>query len=70
MSLYSIGLFVALGLIAVIWFAYVAPSERRYYDKKLQLLQERIKKRRQFLAEEKSAGQGNSTDSSNDGDEE
>jgi hypothetical protein len=70
MSLYSIGLFVALGLIAVIWFAYVAPSERRYYDKKLQLLQERIEKRQRFAAEEKSAGQGNSTDSSNDGDEE
>jgi hypothetical protein len=65
MSIYSIGLLVALGLIAVIWFAYVAPSERRYYDKKLQMLQERIEKRRQILAEEESTGQGSSPDSSN-----
>jgi len=46
---YSIGILVALGLIAVIWIAFVAPSERRYHEKKLQLLQDRIEKRRVFL---------------------
>lgn len=37
---------VAAILIAVIWFVFVAPSERRYHDKKLRLLQERIERRR------------------------
>jgi hypothetical protein len=52
MSLYSTGLLVATALVAVIWFAFVAPSERRYHEKKLQLLQERIEKRRLSLQEE------------------
>jgi hypothetical protein len=52
MSLYSTGLLVATALVAVIWFAFIAPSERRYHEKKLQLLQERIEKRRQYLQEE------------------
>ena len=52
MSLYSTGLLVATALVAVIWFAFVAPSERRYHEKKLQLLQERIEKRRLYLREE------------------
>ena len=52
MSLYGTGLLVATALVAVIWFAFVAPSERRYHEKKLQLLQERIEKRRQYLQEE------------------
>jgi hypothetical protein len=52
MSLYSTGLLVATALVAVIWFAFVAPSERRYHEKKLQLLQERIEKRRLSLDEE------------------
>ncbi len=52
MSLYSTGLLVATALVAVIWFAFVAPSERRYHEKKLRLLQERIEKRRLSLQEE------------------
>jgi hypothetical protein len=52
MSLYSTGLLVATALVAVIWFAFVAPSERRYHEKKLQLLQERIEKRRLSLDDE------------------
>ena len=49
MPSYSIGILVAMGLIAVIWIAFVAPAERRYHEKKLQLLRERIEKRRVFL---------------------
>ena len=57
MSLYSTGLLVATALVAVIWFAFVAPSERRYHEKKLHLLQERIEKRRLSLQEEASEQQ-------------
>ncbi len=46
MSTSGIGFLVAAILIAVIWFVFVAPSERRYHDKKLRLLQERIERRR------------------------
>jgi len=63
MSLYSIGLLVATALVAVIWFAFVAPSERRYHEKKLQLLQERIEKRRLSLQEEESEQQENAAKS-------
>ncbi len=49
MPSYSIGILVALGLIAVIWITFVVPSERRYHERKLQLLQDRIEKRRVFL---------------------
>lgn len=63
MSLYSTGLLVATALVAVIWFAFVAPSERRYHEKKLQLLQERIEKRRLSLQEEESAQQDNAVNS-------
>ena len=47
MSMSVIGLIVALLLIAVIWFAFVAPSERRYHERKLRLMQERIERRKQ-----------------------
>jgi hypothetical protein len=63
MSLYSTGLLVATALVAVIWFAFVAPSERRYHEKKLQLLQERIEKRRLSLQEEAPEQQGDAVNS-------
>lgn len=37
----------ALALIAVLWFVVVAPSEKRYHARKLELMQERIARRRQ-----------------------
>lgn len=45
MNVSVIGLLVAVALIVVIWFAFVAPSERRYHQRKLKLMQERIEKR-------------------------
>ena len=45
MNVSVIGLLVAAALIVVIWFAFVAPSERRYHQRKLQLMQERIERR-------------------------
>ena len=65
MSLYSTGLLVTTALVAVIWFAFVAPSERRYHEKKLQLLQERIEKRRQYLQKEAPEQQDDAVRSAN-----
>ena len=53
-----IGLLVAVALIVVIWFVFVAPSERRYHERKLELMQERIEKRKQHLKEEKARRDG------------
>lgn len=45
MNVSVVGLLAAVALIVVIWFAFVAPSERRYHQRKLKLMQERIEKR-------------------------
>ena len=47
-----VGMFVALGLILVIWFAFVAPAERRYHARKLKILEERIARRQARLNEQ------------------
>ncbi|MDH4107595.1 MAG: hypothetical protein OEW35_04715 [Gammaproteobacteria bacterium] len=46
MSVQLIGTLVALGVGLVVWFGVVVPSERRYHERKLKLLQERIERRR------------------------
>ena len=51
MSTTVVGMVVALALIAIIWFVFVAPSERRYHDRKLRLMQERIERHRQHVEE-------------------
>ena len=51
MSTTVVGMIVALALIAVVWFAFVVPSERRYHERKLQLMQERIERHRQHVEE-------------------
>ena len=51
MSTTVVGMIVALALIAVVWFVFVAPSERRYHERKLQLMQERIERHRQHVEE-------------------
>ena len=45
MSVQLIGTLVALVVGLVVWFAFVVPSERRYHERKLRLLQERIERR-------------------------
>jgi len=47
MSVQLIGTLVALVVGLVVWFAFVVPSERRYHERKLLLLQERIERRQQ-----------------------
>lgn len=47
------GLLVASALVVVIWFAFVAPSERRYHERKLKIVQERLERRRERLNEER-----------------
>lgn len=56
MSIQVIGLLIALALVLVIWFAFVAPSERQYHERKLKLLQERIERREQGEGAEDDAG--------------
>ena len=51
MSTSVIGFLVAVGMIVVIWFVFVAPAERRYHERKLKLMQERIERRRRHLQE-------------------
>ncbi len=51
MSTTVVGMIVALALIAIIWFVFVAPAERRYHDRKLRLMQERIERHRQHVEE-------------------
>lgn len=46
----------ALALIAVLWFVVVAPSEKRYHARKLELMQERIARRRQGSGDARSDG--------------
>lgn len=43
---------MALGLILVIWFALVAPAERRYHARKLKILEERIERRQARLKQQ------------------
>ena len=47
MSGQLIGTLIALAVGLVVWFAFVVPSERRYHERKLRLLQERIERRQQ-----------------------
>ena len=49
MNTLIIGSAVALALIVAIWFGFVAPSERRYHERKLELMRERIERRRQVI---------------------
>ena len=51
MSTSVIGLLAAIVMIVVIWFVFVAPAERRYHERKLKLMQERIERRRRHLQE-------------------
>ena len=67
MSVYIIGLIVSTVLVALLWFAFVAPSERRYHERKLKHLQERIEKREQFLQQERSRDLGNGVILAGDG---
>lgn len=53
---------VAFVLIAIVWFAFIAPSERRYHERKLKLMQERIERQRQRAAETAGEGRGGSGD--------
>lgn len=48
-----IGLLIAVIMIVVVWFGFIAPAERRYHDRKLKLMQERIERRRQHLKQQK-----------------
>lgn len=54
MTTSMIGLLVALLMIVVIWFIFVAPAERRYHERKLKLMQERIERRQRHIREQKS----------------
>ncbi len=54
MSTSAIGLLVAIVMIVVIWFVFVAPAERRYHERKLKLMQERIERRQRHLQERQS----------------
>jgi len=47
MSGQLIGTLIALVVGLIVWFAFVVPSERRYHERKLRLLQERIERRQQ-----------------------
>lgn len=47
MSIQATGFLIAMGMVALIWFAFVAPSEREYHDRKPRLLRERIERREQ-----------------------
>ena len=51
MNTFTIGSLVALALIAIIWFVFVVPAERRYHRRKLELMQERIQKHEQRNAQ-------------------
>ena len=55
MSTSVIGLLVAVVMIVVIWFVFVAPAERRYHERKLKLMQERIERRQRHLQERQSS---------------
>ena len=41
-------------MIVVIWFVFVAPAERRYHERKLRLMQERIERRQRHLQQRQS----------------
>lgn len=72
MNVSVVGVLVALGLILVIWLAVVAPAERRYHERKLKILEERIERRQVRLAEEQAndAKQGSlSTESASPADQ-
>ena len=50
-------------VVALIWFLWVAPSERRYHERKLQAVQKQIMRREEMLINENndaSAGGENS----------
>ncbi|MBT8080566.1 MAG: type II secretion system protein M [Gammaproteobacteria bacterium] len=43
-------------VVALIWFLFVAPAERRHHERKLQAVQEQIRRRQEKLNEQ-SAGE-------------
>ena len=55
MNVSVVGVLVALGLILVIWLGVVAPAERRYHERKLKILEERIERRQMRLMEEQAS---------------
>ena len=44
------GILVALAVIAVVYFLFTVPGERRYHETKLRLMQERIERRERAAA--------------------
>lgn len=53
MNVSVVGVLVALGLVLVIWLVVVAPAERRYHERKLKILEERIARRQARLMKER-----------------
>jgi predicted MFS family arabinose efflux permease len=43
------GLLIATGLLAVVWFALVMPSQRRDHERRLALIQKRLAERQRHL---------------------
>ena len=37
-------------VVAIIWFLFVAPAERRYHERKLRAVQDQIRRREEMLA--------------------
>ncbi|MDZ7644862.1 MAG: hypothetical protein U5K76_12010 [Woeseiaceae bacterium] len=46
------GFLIGIGLFIVIWFAFVAPSERRDHQRRLELVQKRLAEREVMLRDE------------------
>jgi len=63
MSVQLIGTLVALAIGLLVWFVFVVPAERRYHERKLRLLQERIERREQNG--DSSTGSGTAPDGEN-----
>ncbi len=46
------GMLIAVGLLAVVWFAFVLPSERRDHQRRLDIVRKRLAERAERAAED------------------
>lgn len=57
LTLFAYVFVIGAVVVAIIWFLFVAPAERRYHERKLKAVQDQIRRREEMLSgQDSSAG--------------
>lgn len=54
------GFLIGLALVLVIWFVFVAPSERRMHERQMAQMKRRLERNEERVRQERAAGLGES----------